>query len=153
MELVFRNEEETCYNIIMKIYFAGAIRAGRGDQEYYNSIINELKKYGEVLTEHLGSKTLTDQGEQGVTDVYIFNRDMGWVKEADVFVGEVTTPSLGVGYEIGQAESMGKNIVLLYRPIENRKLSGMLSGNPYLKIIEYKTIEEMPEIFKEYFIN
>ena len=96
----------------MKIYFAGSIRAGRDDQDFYYSIINELGKYGQVLTEHIGNKSLSDQGEQGITDTYIFERDMNWVKEADLLVGEVTTPSLGVGYEIGQAESFCKRILL-----------------------------------------
>ena len=135
----------------MKIYFAGSIRAGRDDQDFYYSIINELGKYGQVLTEHIGNKSLSDQGEQGITDTYIFERDMNWVKEADLLVGEVTTPSLGVGYEIGQAESFCKRILLLYRPSEGKKLSGMLSGNSYVKIIEYKKIEEIPKILEDFF--
>lgn len=135
----------------MKIYFAGSVRAGRGDQDFYYSIINELKKYGNVLTEHLGNKSLSDQGEENTTDEYIFERDMGWVKEADVLVGEVTTPSLGVGYEIGQAQSMGKKIYLLHRPVEGKRLSVMLSGNSYVKIAKYQKIEEIPEILKTFF--
>lgn len=134
----------------MKIYFAGSVRAGRSDQDIYYSIINELGKYGKVLTEHLGKKSLSDQGEQGVTDEFIFGRDMNWVKEADILVAEVTVPSLGVGYEIGQAESMNKKVFLLYRPIEGKKLSVMLSGNQNLKIAEYKTIEEIPKILEEF---
>jgi len=139
------------YNIIMKIYFAGSVRAGRGDQDFYHYIITELKKYGEVLTEHLGNESLSDQGEQGVTDTYIFERDMNWVKEAEVLVGEVTTPSLGVGFEIGQAQSMGKKVCLLYRSVEGKKLSVMLSGNSYLKIAEYKGIDEIPKILETFF--
>ena len=33
-----------------------------------------------------------------------------------VLVAEVTQPSLGVGYEIGRAVTMEKNILCLYRP-------------------------------------
>jgi nucleoside 2-deoxyribosyltransferase len=135
----------------MKIYFAGSVRAGRGDQDIYYSIINELGKYGSVLTEHLGSKSLSDQGEQGVTDKFIFERDINWVKDADVLVGEVTVPSLGVGYEIGQAEAKNKKVFLLYRPTEGKKLSVMLSGNSNLEIAEYKAIEEIPEILEGFF--
>ncbi|MEI7765405.1 MAG: nucleoside 2-deoxyribosyltransferase [bacterium] len=137
----------------MKIYFAGSVRAGRGDQDYYFCIINELKKYGEVLTEHLGSKTLSDQGEQGVTDEYIFERDIAWVRGSDVLVGEVTNPALGVGYEIGQAELLDKKIFLLYKKTEGKKLSVMLSGNKNLKIVEYKTKEEIPKILESLFKN
>lgn len=135
----------------MKIYFAGSVRAGRSDQKFYYFIISELKKYGTVLTEHLGNESLSDQGELGFTDTYIFERDLNFVKEADVFVGEVTTPSLGVGYEIGQADFMNKSILLLYRQIEDRKLSVMLSGNLGLKIVKYNNIEEIRQILAGFF--
>ena len=42
----------------MKIYFAGAIRGGREDQQLYLEIINYLKQYGEVLTEHVGDDSI-----------------------------------------------------------------------------------------------
>jgi hypothetical protein len=40
-----------------KIYFAGSIRAGRQDVDLYHRLIEELKTYGQVLTEHVGSVT------------------------------------------------------------------------------------------------
>ena len=80
----------------MKIYFAGSIRGGRDDQELYMRLIQELGKYGTVLTEHIGDKTLSALGES-VDEKFIFERDMQWVGEADVVVAEVSTPSLGVG--------------------------------------------------------
>ena len=46
----------------MKIYFAGSIRGGRDDKELYLEIINLLGKYGKVLTEHIGDKTLSAMG-------------------------------------------------------------------------------------------
>ena len=38
-----------------------------------------------------------------------------WVTFAAI-VAEVTQPSLGVGYELGQGTAMGKKILCLYRP-------------------------------------
>ncbi len=99
----------------MKIYFAGSVRGGRDDSSVYNKIIKHLTMHGDVLTEHIGNKTLTDSGEEGFTEDYIYNRDMAWLKKADVLVAEVSTPSLGVGYEIGKAEDMNKKILCLYR--------------------------------------
>jgi hypothetical protein len=49
----------------MKIYFAGSIRAGRDNVEHYNKIITFLKTYGEVLTEHIGDKTLSSGNING----------------------------------------------------------------------------------------
>jgi nucleoside 2-deoxyribosyltransferase len=132
----------------MKIYFAGSIRGGRDDRELYFEIIKELQKYGEVLTEHIGEKDLSVVGEIDKTDKYIFERDMDWVKESDLVVAEVSTPSLGVGYELGQAEAVGKKIICLYREQEGKRLSAMLSGNSYMKIFTYENIEDVRDILK-----
>ena len=110
-------------------------------------MIQELTKYGQVLTEHIGNSNLNSQGEEK-TDKFIFERDMEWVKEADIIIAEVTTPSLGVGYEIGQAESMGKNMVCVYRKVEGKRLSAMIAGNSKMNIFEYSTLEDLIEIFK-----
>ena len=44
------------------IYFAGSIRAGRSDAVLYSRIVQELKKYGTVLTEHVGNPNITEAG-------------------------------------------------------------------------------------------
>jgi len=44
------------------IYFAGSIRAGRSDAPLYAKIVKELKKYGTVLTEHVGDPNITEAG-------------------------------------------------------------------------------------------
>ena len=126
----------------MKIYFAGSIRAGREDQELYHELIQGLRRYGQVLTEHVGEPTLTQLGDDGPLDCEIFERDMGWLAEADFVVAEVSTPSLGVGYELGRAESLGKRALCLYRDLEDRKLSAMVSGNPLLVVARYETVLE-----------
>ena len=126
----------------MKIYFAGSIRAGREDQELYHELIQGLRRYGQVLTEHVGEPTLTQSGDDGPSDREIFERDMSWLAEADFVVAEVSTPSLGVGYELGRAESLGKRALCLYRDREDRKLSAMVSGNPLLVVARYESVLE-----------
>jgi hypothetical protein len=42
----------------MKIYFAGSIRSGRVDAALYYEIVQHLKVYGEVFTEHVGDTEL-----------------------------------------------------------------------------------------------
>ena len=109
----------------MKIYFAGSIRGGREDKNLYSQIIKNLQKYGTVLTEHIGDQNLTDSGED-LSDKFIYERDLYWIKESDIVVAEVTQPSLGVGYEIGKAEEHGKKILCLYRE-NNKRISAMIS--------------------------
>ena len=136
----------------MKIYFAGSIRGGRDDKELYLEVINLLGKYGKVLTEHIGDKTLSAMGEDGPTDEYIYDRDMTWLNEADVVVAEVTTPSLGVGYEIGKMEGK-KPILCLYREQDGKRISAMIGGNKNLRIKKYKTIQNIEAILEDFLRN
>jgi hypothetical protein len=128
------------------IYFAGAIRAGRHDQAIYEEIIDRLRQYGTVLTEHVGDPNLSLGGENAA-DCDIHDRDLDWLRSADVLVAEVTTPSLGVGYEIGRSVEWGKRIICLHRPGEGRRLSGMIAGCSDLSVHQYSRIDELMPIF------
>lgn len=132
---------------IMRIYFAGSIRGGREDASLYLQIIDYLKTFGEVLTEHVGDLKLTELGDDGPSDQYIHNRDLEWLKSADILVAEVTTVSMGVGYEIGRAVESGKKVLCLFRSVSGRNLSAMIAGCPDLKLVNYNSFEEVkPEI-------
>jgi len=135
---------------IHKIYFAGSIRGGRDDRELYMKIICHLRKFGEVLTEHIGEEELSAMGEALLTDREIYDRDMEWLMSSDVVVAEVTTPSLGVGYEIAKAAGMKKEVLCLYRPGEGRRLSAMISGCPGIRIVEYQREEELFSVLDEF---
>lgn len=125
----------------MKIYFAGSIRAGRNDRDLYLALIEHLSKYGQVLTEHVGDENLTAAGEERPEEE-IFARDVEWLLEADIVVAEVSTPSLGVGYELGLAESRGKRVLCLYRSRDERRLSAMVKGNPAFEVHQYSELRE-----------
>ena len=130
----------------MTIYFAGSIRGGRHDQAVYEEIIDRLRRYGTVLTEHVGDPNLALGGEDAL-DCDIHDRDLDWLRRADVLVAEVTTPSLGVGYEIGRSVEWGKRVVCLYRPAAGRRLSGMIAGCQALTVHEYSRVDELTPIF------
>lgn len=135
----------------MKIYFAGSIRAGRDDAEWYNHIISYLQKHGRVLTEHIGNKDLSTEGEFDKTSQFIHDRDMDWVREADVLVAEVTQTSLGVGYEIGRAVEMKKRILCLYRPQEGKRLSAMIEGSSDITNVSYHDFAGAEEAIDRFF--
>ncbi len=136
----------------MNIYFAGAIRGGREDWALYLEIIGLLSAHGRVLTEHVGDYLLTDEGEGG-DDAWIYERDSAWLREADCLVAEVTTPSLGVGYEIGKATEWGKPTLCLFRPRAGRKLSALVAGSPQVSVREYESAAELKKIFAEFFAS
>jgi nucleoside 2-deoxyribosyltransferase len=129
------------------IYFAASISGGRGDQAIYSQIIQLLRGHGTVLTEHFGDPNLTAAGES-LTDAAIHDRDIAWLRQADVLVAEVTTPSLGVGYEIGRAIEWGKRVVCLYRSSEGRRLSGMIAGCDAIEVHRYTDVAQLPALLQ-----
>ena len=72
------------------------------------------------------------------------------VAECDVLLAEVSTPSHGVGYEIGYALSVGKRVLCLYH--KGRKVSKMILGNhdPMLTIHQYESSEQAVELLYSY---
>jgi len=144
----------------MKIYFCGSITGGRVDLDIYKEIVSFLKNIGTVLTEHIifdEKVLLTDDGKflennSHITENYIYERDMKWIKESDVVIAEVSTPSLGVGYELKTAEELGKPIICFFKKNDGkgieRKLSPLIKGNKSLKIIEYENMPQIKEHIK-----
>lgn len=120
----------------MKIYFSCSIRGARPDPVTIPMLIGHLKGYGTVLTEHIGD--VLEGDEVDISDEEIFLRDVAWLREADALVAEVTAPSLGVGYEIGIAETLGKPILCIYRRQQGRRLSAMIAGNERLIVGGYE---------------
>ena len=47
------------------IYFCGSIRGGRDDAPIYKRIIDQLKDYGEVLTEHIADPNIMEKEKGG----------------------------------------------------------------------------------------
>lgn len=116
----------------------------------YAGIIQLLKGLGcIVLTEHVGNANITQAGESAVNKLKaseIYEKDCRWLREADIVIAEVTQTSLGVGYELGYAESLGKPIVCLYRPTPEKVLTAMLRGNPHFKIVEYAQVGDLEKV-------
>lgn len=137
----------------MKIYFAGSIRGGREDVQLYWEIIEYLRNFGEVLTEHVGDQGITIDGDDGLTDRYIHDRDLMWLQSTDVLIAEVTTISMGVGYEIGRAVESGKKILCLYRPNSDKKLSAMIAGCPDIILAHYKNPEQAKKYISDFIKN
>lgn len=132
----------------MKIYFAGSIRGGRQDAALYSQIIRRLKTYGSVLTEHVGATNLT---EEDLSDEAIYERDMRWLKEADVVVADVTVPSHGVGYEIARAESLGIPVLCLHRPEAGYHPSALIAGNPRIRCERYQRVDRLDTTLDAFF--
>jgi hypothetical protein len=130
----------------MKVYCAGPIRGDRSYAPYFQKIVQLIQKMGHIpLTE------LTLQPGEDFTastdDKGIYQRDRGWLDQAQALVAEVSAPSLGVGYEISYALNMRKIPVLCLRHRSSGALSAMISGNSsgLLTLETYATKEELKE--------
>jgi nucleoside 2-deoxyribosyltransferase len=134
----------------MKIYFAGSIRGGREDAAIYQTMIAWLQSFGEVLTEHVGDTSLSQAGDDGPDNRSIHDRDMAWLESCNCIVAEVTTPSLGVGYELGWAAAMEKPVLCLHRIISGRTLSAMIAGSPGIQTTSYTSLDEAKTIVEEF---
>lgn len=140
----------------LKIYFAGSIKGGREKQEEYLNLIEYLKLFGTVLTEHIGNKDVSIQNEKKYSnkeEEHVFIRDKKWIDESNILIAEVSIPSLGVGYELGYAESINKRIICLYNINSEKSLSYMISGNSKNEIIYYSTLEDVKEKLKNLLVD
>ena len=127
----------------MKVYFAGSIRGGREDQQKYLKLIDFISTKAEVLTEHVWSHSIGKIGEDALDDIAIYERDMEWLEEADAVIAEVTTPSLGVGYELGVAEKLNKPTLCLFNEAKkDQTLSAMLTGNSNFQNYRYQSLSQ-----------
>ncbi|WP_394740892.1 nucleoside 2-deoxyribosyltransferase [Natronococcus roseus] len=136
----------------MDIFFSGSIRGGRDDVDLYADLIALLEQHGTVLTEHVGTEDVeTKEREAGLTDVDIHDQDVAWLRRADAVVAEVTTPSLGVGYEVGRAVAWETPVLALYRPEGEHELSAMVRGNEAIEVLEYETLADVEPALETFF--
>jgi len=112
-------------------------------------MIEYMRQYGEVLTEHVGNKYLSDMWEK-MSSREIYDRDMTWLSSADVIVADVTVTSLWVWYELGSAVEQKKPILCLYKPEEGKSLSAMIDGSPWVVVRNYQTLDEVKWHIKEF---
>ena len=126
----------------MKIYVSGSIYEGRQKIETYRTIINALEEFGVVCDKQIIDEDVLKK-EEFQSDESIFNDLVEQLKSVDLVFAEVTVPSLGVGYEIGVADQLGKKIIAIYDLNEIDKVSTMIRGNKRIKLIGYHSISEI----------
>jgi len=127
----------------MQVYFCGAIAGGRSDVAVYRHIVERLQASGHLVpTTHVADPDVLAR-ESAVPAPQVYQRDIDWIEQSDAVVAEVSTPSLGVGYEICYALHRGLPVLCLYR--RGLFVSKMITGNPAprLSIAEYASLEEL----------
>ncbi len=126
----------------MKIYMSGSIYGGTEKIDTYKKLIEALKNHGEILDDQIADEnTIAKEVFQNDEDIY---KDLeAKLKIADVIFAEVSIPSLGVGYELGFADKLGKRIIAIYDETYTPKVSTVIRGNKRIKLIPYNDIAEI----------
>ena len=134
----------------MKIYFACSISGGRQCEDVYQKLVQVLLSMGiDVPTAHIAETGIEEiDALEKPGDIY--QRDVNWIEDSDLLIAEVSTPSLGVGYEIGYALDLGLPVLCLYD--RSVVVSKMITGNPHplLTVENYRDWQEAEEIVREY---
>ncbi len=129
---------------MMKIYISGSIYGGTQKIDTYKILIKELEKYGEVMNKQVADEnTIANEAYQKDEDIFCDLEKK--LYDADIIFAEVSIPSLGVGYELGFADKIGKKIIAIYDTSYVEKVSTMIRGNKRIKLIPYKDIKEITD--------
>ena len=118
--------------------------------ETYTHICESLINRGfEVLSMHVVDPDL-EEAESRMSEQEIYERDMGLLEKADCLIAEVSTASIGVGYEVCSAIGMEMPVLCVHDSIAN--VSSMILGNTNenMTIREYNNLEELEKIVLEF---
>jgi nucleoside 2-deoxyribosyltransferase len=126
----------------MQVYFAGTIMGDRSHVATFRSIVEHIRARGHrVPTAHVARDNVLDE-EVAHTAREVYERDVAWLRTSDCLVAEVSTPSLGVGFEVAYALQYGKPVLCLHR--RGKAISKMLSGctEPGIAVRDYGDVAE-----------
>jgi 2'-deoxynucleoside 5'-phosphate N-hydrolase len=130
----------------MKIYFGFTVAGDRSSVDTAKAIVELLEAMGhEVLTRHLVQDDAWET-DRLITPQQVYERDMKWLQECDLFMAEVSGSSFGLGFETGYLlGTTGKQAVLFYRREVESKISLLIIGNshPRCTLVPYSDPEEI----------
>jgi hypothetical protein len=135
----------------MKIYFGVTVAGDRSTVETARTMVQCLEGLGhEVLTRHLVSDDarVADRllGPQAV-----YQRDMAWLRQCDLFIAEASGSSFGVGFEAGYLlGATAIKVILFYKSVAKDKMSFLIIGNthPNCTLVPYSSLAEAEAFIK-----
>jgi nucleoside 2-deoxyribosyltransferase len=132
----------------MKVYFGFTVAGDRSAVEMARRTVALLEEMGhEVLTRHLVRDDAREL-DRGITPRMVYERDMDWLSRCDIFIGEVSGSSFGIGFETGYVlgGSTRKALLFYRREVEGR-ISLMITGNthPNCTLAPYTEFAEIEE--------
>lgn len=130
-------------NIAVRIYFSATITKNDELRDLYTSIIDALKKEGHKVFEYGSSELdpakLINRSENEIAKAY--NDLSKFLKQADIFIADISESSVGIGYEIAQALSLKKPALVLKHKDAKFEPLATLEGNKS-KLLQYEQYEK-----------
>jgi 2'-deoxynucleoside 5'-phosphate N-hydrolase len=135
----------------MRIYFGFTVAGDRSSVEVARGIVRLLEELGhEVLTRHLVEDN-AGSADRALGPREVYERDMRWLGESDIFIAEVSGSSFGLGFEAGYTlGATGKRALLFYRRDVESRISLMILGNthPRCTLAAYSTFDEIEAVLR-----
>ncbi len=137
----------------MRVYFSATITENETLKSMYRLMLEYLKK---------NNHKVLDYGSDKLTPTMIISQDYdelkekyreldSYLKNSDVYIADISEPSVGIGYEISQAILLRKPVLALkYQKAPYHPLSTIKGNkNPYMRYKEYneRTIDTILKQF------
>lgn len=137
----------------MKIYFGVTVAGDRSTLETARSMVQCLEGLGhEVLTRHLVNEGAR-AADRMLGPQAVYERDMAWLKQSDIFIAEASGSSFGVGFETGYLLGASNNKIILFYDISCiDNLSFLITGNthPNCTVVPYSSFAEVEAFIKNH---
>jgi 2'-deoxynucleoside 5'-phosphate N-hydrolase len=137
----------------MKIYFGFTVAGDRSTLETARGIVRCLEELGhQVLTRHLVSDDAR-AADRRLGPQAVYQRDMAWLLECDLFIAEVSGSSFGLGFEAGYLlGATTKKVILFYSVAKKDNISFMALGSshPNGTLVPYSTYAEVEAYLKSH---
>jgi len=123
----------------MRVYFGASITRYRKLLPVYQSIVFIIEDLGhQVTSKHvIEDKTTQGDWQKDYNPQQLFQREVKRLKESDVFVAELTTPSWGTAFIMEECLKLKKPLLTLHYGLDVDKVPLMLRGNKKLNIQIY----------------
>jgi hypothetical protein len=132
----------------MKIYLGFTVAGDRSGIDVARRVVTWLEERGhEVLTRHLVNDNAWE-ADRSISAQHVYARDLHWLNQCDLFIGEVSGSSFGLGFETGYLlGATNKKTILLYRRHLEKKVSLLITGNthPNCTLLPYSTAAQVEE--------
>jgi hypothetical protein len=97
----------------MKIYFGFTVAGDRSSVEAARRMVDLLEAMGHGSTNgHLVSDDAARM-DRSLARREVYERDMEWLRQCDIFIAEVSGSSFGLGYETGKCGQVDFSMALL----------------------------------------